>query len=440
MEERSEDEQRNITKYSFHIHLAFSSIKIWYTFTEYFNTMTALRYITAGESHGKALIGILEGMPSGLSLASADIDGDLKRRQGGYGRGGRMKIESDHAEILSGVRWGKTIGSPITLLIENKDFKNWSAGMSSDSSGAGSIPAVTRPRPGHADLAGAITYDHHDIRNILERSSARETAMRVALGAAAKRFLAEFGITVGSYVVQVGNSGMRRASVMSRDAKSLIVSFRKAEKSPVRCPDEAVSNRMVKLIDKAIKEGNSLGGIFEVFATGVPIGIGSHVQWDRKLDGRLAQALMSIQAMKGVEAGRGFEMSSRAGSEVMDEIFYSHKKSPLVKQGRGFFRKTNNSGGIEGGMTNGMPIILRAAMKPIPTLRKPLRSVDIITKKPVRAAYERSDICAVPAASVIGEAMVALTFTDAFLEKFGGSSMAEVTRNYHAYIEYVANF
>jgi chorismate synthase len=404
--------------------------------------MAALRYITAGESHGKALVGILEGIPSGLSLSSEDIDRDLKRRQGGHGRGGRMKIEADHAEILSGVRWGKTIGSPITLLIENKDFKNWSAGMSSDFSAAGSIPAVTRPRPGHADLTGAIKYDQRDIRNILERSSARETAMRVALGAAAKKFLTEFSITVESYVTQIGNITMQSAAIVMQDPKSLLASFRKAEHSPVRCPDEAVSERMIKLIDKAIKEGNSLGGIFKVFVTGVPIGLGSHVQWDRKLDGRLAQAVMSIQAMKGVEVGLGFEMSRRPGSEVMDEIFYASDKSPLVKKGRrgGFFRKTNNSGGIEGGMTNGMPIILRAAMKPIPTLRRPLRSVDIVTKKPVQAAYERSDICAVPAASVIGEAMVALTIADAFLEKFGGNSLNEVRCNFDSYCRYIQKF
>jgi chorismate synthase len=404
--------------------------------------MSALRYITSGESHGKALVGILEGMPSGLSLSSGDIDRDLKRRQGGYGRGGRMKIESDHAEILSGVRWGKTIGSPIALMIVNKDFQNWSAGMSSDMSGAGSIPAVTRPRPGHADLAGTIKYDHRDIRNILERSSARETAMRVALGAAARKFLAEFRITVGSYVTQIGSMLSHRAGIVTQDAKSLLAALRKAEQSPVRCPDEAASKKMVKLIDKAMKEGNSLGGIFEVFVAGVPIGLGSHVQWDRKLDGRLAQAVMSIQAIKGVEAGLGFEMGMRSGSEVMDEIFYVPEKSLPVKKGRKgvFLRRTNNAGGVEGGMSNGMPIILRAAMKPIPTLRRPLRSVDMNAKKPVQAAYERSDICAVPAASVIGEAMVALTIADAFLEKFGGDSIEEVTRNYNAYIEYVSNF
>ncbi len=402
-----------------------------------------LRYITAGESHGKALIGIFEGIPSGLSISAKDIDRDLKRRQGGHGRGGRMKIESDHAEILSGVRWGKTIGSPITLLLENKDWANWQEVMSSDNppippfSKGGEGGFVTRPRPGHADLSGVIKYDHHDIRNILERSSARETAMRVALGAITKKFLSEFNIKIGSYVIQIGS---QKSEVRSQKSKEneLLSLFEKAEKSPVRCPDKEVSKGMIKLIDKAIKEGNSLGGIFEVFATNVPIGIGSHIQWDKRLDGRLTHALMSIQAIKGVEVGLGFEMSRRFGSEVMDEIFYDSSKFKV--QSSKFYRKTNYAGGIEGGMTNGMPIILRAAMKPIPTLRRPLRSGDLITKKPVEATYERSDICAVPAAGVIGEAMIALTIADAFIEKFGGDSITEVKRNYNSYIEYMEKF
>jgi len=415
--------------------------------------MTTLRYSTAGESHGKALVGILEGIPSQLSLSETDIDKDLRRRQGGYGRGGRMKIESDHAEILSGVRWGKTIGSPVTLLIENRDYKNWTDGMSPNAETAGSIPAVVKPRPGHADLAGAIKYDHHDIRNVLERSSARETAVRVALGAVAKRFLCEFNIVIGSYIVQIGpvRSKELASGVRGTEGKELLRIFERAEKSPVRCADEEGSRKMIKLIDKAVTEGNSLGGIFEVFAVGVPVGLGSHVQWHRRIEGRLSQALMSIQAIKGVEIGLGFEMSRRFGSETMDEIFYAAPRSPLSERRRhggngresglsGFHRKTNNAGGIEGGITNGMPIILRAGMKPIPTLRKPLRSVDILTKKHVEAAYERSDVCAVPAAGVIGEAMVALTIADAFLEKFGGDSMGEVRRNYESYIQCVRNF
>jgi chorismate synthase len=400
--------------------------------------MSTLRYITAGESHGRALIGIIEGIPAGLDLFSENIDKDLKRRQGGYGRGGRMKIESDHATILSGVRWGKTIGSPIALMIENKDYKNWNEGMSPDADAEGSIPAVTRPRPGHADLAGALKYNQQDIRNILERSSARETAMRVALGAVTKSFLAEFGISVGSFVIQIGS---RKTAVKSLDMKEkeLLKTFSQAEKSAVRCPDETASGKMVRLIDKARKEGNSLGGIFEIFVTGIPIGLGSHTQWDRRLDGRLAQAVMGIQAMKGVEVGLGFEMGRKFGSELMDEILYNQIAQDNSKKA-GFFRRTNFAGGIEGGITNGMPIILRAVMKPIPTQRKPLRSVDLITKKSVEAAYERSDICAVPAAGVIGEAMVALTIAEAFMEKFGGDSMGETRRNYNSYREYLRKF
>ncbi len=410
--------------------------------------MTVLRFLTSGESHGKALAGILEGIPAGLSISAGDINRDLKRRQGGHGRGGRMKIEADHAEILSGVRWGKTMGSPIAILIENKDWENWQEIMNLELRDQRSgLKEVTRPRPGHADLSGSIKYDTHDIRNILERSSARETAMRVALGAVAKKFLEEFGIKIGSYVIQIGSqgSGVRGQEL---NAGRLLKNFESAEKSPIRCPDKKTSSKMVALIDKASKEGNSLGGVFEVFATGLPIGLGSYIQWDKRLDGRLAQALMSIQAIKGVEVGAGFEMGRMFGSGVMDEIFYSPPHPPLAKGGSrgdniselGFYRKTNNAGGIEGGMTNGMPIMLRAAMKPIPTLRKPLRSVDIISKKPFKAAYERSDVCAVPAAGVVGEAMAALVMADAFLEKFGGDSIAEVKGNYNSYLKYLSKF
>jgi chorismate synthase len=405
--------------------------------------MSHLRFLTAGESHGRTLIGILEGIPSGLPVSVKDIDRDLKRRQSGHGRGARMKIESDHAEILSGVRWGKTIGSPMTLSIANKDWKNWQDVMSSEFVNLGQkssesqnlrIEAVTRPRPGHADLAGAIKYSQHDLRNILERSSARETAMRVALGAIAKKFLSEFGITVGSYVIQIGNIKVQSSKYKQQSSEKVLLSlFEKAEKSPVRCPDKETSQKMIELVDKVNKEGNSLGGIFEVFVTGAPVGLGSHIQWDKRLDGRLAQALMGIQAIKGVEIGLGFKIARNFGSQVMDEIFYSQESG-------GFYRKTNNAGGIEGGMTNGMPIMIRAAMKPIPTLKRPLRSVDIITKEAVEAAYERSDICAVPAAGVIGEAMAALIITDAFLKKFGGDSMAETKRNYDSYLEDIKKF
>jgi chorismate synthase len=404
--------------------------------------MPRLRFLAAGESHGKSLIGILEGIPSGLFISAEDVDRDLKRRQMGYGRGARMKIESDNAAILSGVRWGKTIGSPVTLYIENKDWKNWLEGMSSHMDDNKSIPAVTRPRPGHADLAGAIKYDQRDLRNILERSSARETAIRVALGAIAKMFLREFGIRVGSYVIQIGKIKLQRTKHRQNLEKELLFLFEKAEKSPVRCPDKDVSGKMVELIDKMRQEGNSLGGIFEVFATGVPIGLGSHIQWNKKLDGSLAKSLMSIQAIKGVEIGLGFDIVKHPGSQVMDEIFYKaesigRRAGGNATQTTGFYRKSNNAGGIEGGITNGMPIVIRAAMKPIPTLKRPLRSVDITTKKPVEATYERSDVCAVPAAAVIGEAMVALTIADVFLEKFGGDSMAETKRNYDSYIGYI---
>ena len=399
--------------------------------------MNKLRFLTAGESHGKGLTGILEGIPSGLSLSPEDIDKELKRRQMGYGRGGRMKIESDHAEIISGVRWGKTIGSPISLLIENRDWKNWQEGMSADAEHAGSIPPVTRPRPGHADLAGALKYGHKDIRNILERSSARETAMRVAIGAIAKKFLSECGINIGSYVIQIGNVKLQESGVRSQKSE-LKRLFEKAEASPVRCPDDNTSQKMTQLIDEALQKGDTLGGIFEVFATGVPLGLGSHIQWDKRLDGRLAQALMGIQAIKGVEIGTGFEMAERFGSEVMDEIFYDG--SQFTVHGSPFYRETNHAGGIEGGMTNGMPIVIRAAMKPIPTLRKPLRSVDIITKEPFEAAYERSDTCAVPAAAVIGEAMTAIVIADAFLEKFGGDSLEETKRNVNSYMAYLKQF
>ncbi|MEW6584144.1 MAG: chorismate synthase [Nitrospirota bacterium] len=401
--------------------------------------MGVLRYITAGESHGKALTGIIEGIPAGLKLTSEDIDKDLRRRQGGHGRGGRMKIEADHAIVLSGVRWGKTIGSPISLLIDNKDYRNWLEGMSPDAGTRGSIPAVTRPRPGHADLAGAIKYDQQDIRNILERSSARETAMRVALGGIGKRFLSEFGIVVGSYVIRIGDITIQNSeSKIQNSEENLLGLFEKAELSAVRCPEQAATKKMVRLIDRAMKEGNSLGGIFEVFVTGIPIGLGSHIQWDRRLDGRLAHAIMSIQAIKGVEIGLGFEMGRHLGSEVMDEITYGG--APRRGRTTGFLRKTNFAGGIEGGITNGMPIILRAVMKPIPTQRKPLRSVDIISKRAIKAAYERSDICAVPAAAVIGEAMAALTVADAFLEKFGGDSISETKRNYESYGGYLQKF
>jgi chorismate synthase len=393
--------------------------------------MIKLRFLTSGESHGQGLVGVLEGIPAGFPVSAEDIDVELKRRQGGYGRGGRMKIESDHAEILSGVRWGETTGAPIALMIKNRDWENWKEGMSPDAAHALSIKPVTRPRPGHADLAGVLKYNRRDIRDILERSSARETAMRVGLGAVVKKMLSEFGITIGSYVIQIGRR-KADAAISWASEELLIKTHERAEVSPVRCHDAEASSKMVKLIDKAIRDGNSLGGVFEVFIVGLPAGLGSHVHWERKLDSRFAQALVSIQAIKAVEIGSGFGMAGRFGSEVMDEIFYA--------KGKGFYRKTNNAGGIEGGISNGMPVVLRAAMKPIPTLRRPLMSVDITTKEPYEAAYERSDVCAVPAASVVGEAMAALVAADAFFEKFGGDSKKEVAGNLRSYLSYLSKF
>ena len=397
--------------------------------------MQIIRILSAGESHGKNLSGIIEGIPSGIPLSPDDINVDLKRRQAGYGRGGRMSIESDRADILSGVRWGKTLGSPIAVSIENKDWKNWQTGMSIFRQDEGAIPPVTRPRPGHADLAGALKYHTKDMRDILERSSARETAIRVALGAVAKKVLAEFGIGVGSYVAQIGGARFKQKDVLTEAALAKMLSA--AEKSPVRCPDRNSSLTMVRIIDKAIADRNTLGGIFIVFATGVPTGLGSHIQWDRKLDGRLAQAIMSIQAIKGVAIGDGFAMAAMRGSAVMDEIFYAESYKGL---GPSFYRKTNHAGGIEGGMSNGMPIIITAVMKPIPTLKKPLKSVDVISKTPISAAYERSDTCAVPAAAVVAEAMTALVIADAFLEKFGGDSRREIMLNFRNYMRAVKSY
>ncbi len=401
--------------------------------------MNVLRFVTAGESHGKALTGIIEKIPSGLALSVGDIDSELKRRQLGYGRGGRMKIEQDHAQILSGVRWGKTLGSPIALLIENNDWENWQEGMSPESIHAGCIEPVTRPRPGHADLGGALKYDQKDIRNILERSSARETAMKVALGAIAKKFLSGFSIHVGSYVTQIGSVRVSDALLKQfRDGFVVQDALERIDASPLRCPDDDVAHSMMALIDKAAQNGDSIGGRLEVIATGVPPGLGSHIQWDRRLDGILSHALMGIQAIKGVEIGDGFAYADKFGSDVMDEIFYDNSLSETCCSP--FCRRTNHAGGVEGGITNGMPVVIKAVMKPIPTLKKPLRSVDIITKEPFEAAYERSDTCAVPAAAVICEAMTALVLADALLVKFGGDSMGETKRNYDSYIDYLCKF
>ncbi len=401
-----------------------------------------LRYLTSGESHGRALVCTIDGLPSNLPLSAADIDTDLARRQKGYGRGGRMKIESDHAQILSGVRHGRTLGSPVALMIENKDWVNWQEVMSPEQRVQGPdtlMKAVTRPRPGHADLTGALKYGHRDLRNVLERSSARETAARVAVGAVAKRFLSEFAIHVVSYVKEIGGAGLGR-NEHGTDIKAIMRMFKKAEASPVRCPDEETEEKIVSRIKRAMTKGDTVGGVFEVAVIGVPPGLGSYTHWDRKLGAKLSYALMGIQAIKGVEIGLGFEMARKPGSEVMDEIYYRVQGKKKEQEADGFYRKTNNAGGIEGGMSNGMPIMLRAAMKPIPTLKSPLSSVDINTKKKFKAAYERSDTCAVPAASVIGEAVAAIVIADSFMGKFGGDSIEEIRRNYKGYLKQIREF
>ena len=385
-----------------------------------------IRFLTAGESHGKGLVCIIEGIPANLELSSEYINRELERRQRGYGRGGRMKIEKDRVQILSGVRFGKTLGGPIALFIENKDWENWKEKMAVEGERPDTAVPFTRPRPGHADLAGGIKYNQRDLRNILERASARETACRVALGAICKRFLEELGVFVGSYVVSIG------PLCPPIEEQDLIKRHQLAEQSEVRFPDPSKDKEFMELIDRAKEMGESLGGVFEVFAIGVPPGLGSHVHWDRKLDGRIAQAMMSIQAIKGVEIGLGFEAAKRFGSEVHDEIGY--------REGEGYFRYSNNLGGLEGGITNGMPIIVRCAMKPIPTLTKPLRSVDVLTKEEVRAGKERTDVVAVPAASVVGESALALVLADAFLEKLGGDFMEEIKERYRIYLEHVKSF
>ena len=381
----------------------------------------AFRFLTAGESHGECLTAIIDGVPAALPLAEADLNEDLARRQRGYGRGGRMKIERDQVHISGGVRWGLTLGSPIALTITNRDWENWKATMSVGPPEPGAAAKqVTRPRPGHADLAGAMKYGHRDIRNVLERSSARETTARVAVAGVAKRLLAEFGMTILSHVTELG--GIRISPDLDLPWEEI---RRRAEASEVRCADPAAEAEMIVAIDDAKAKGDTLGGVFEVVALGCPVGLGSYVQWDRRLDGQIAQALCAIQAIKGVEFGLGFETARRPGSQVHDEIL-------LDAQG-GFRRASNNAGGLEGGVTNGQPVVVRAAMKPLSTLRTPLRSVDVATKEAVEAVVERSDVSAVPAAGVVGEAMLALALVTPFLEKFGGDSIDEIRRNYRAY-------
>jgi chorismate synthase len=385
-----------------------------------------LRFTTAGESHGIALVSILEGMVAGLPLLAGDVDVELARRQQGYGRGRRMKIESDHAEFLSGIRAGETIGSPIAMLINNRDWKNWQEIM--DPAPREGDPerkrVVTRPRPGHADLSGMLKYDRDDARDVLERASARETTARVAAGAICKKLLREFDITFGSHIVHLGGVDARRPAKMPADLNAA------ADASPLRTLDAEVEAEMIARIDAAKAEGNTLGGIAEVVCDGVPVGLGSHVSWDRKLDGRLAAALMSIPAVKAVEIGLGVEGARRKGSEVHDEIDPDESN---VRAGR-VRRRTNRAGGLEGGMTNGEQIILRASMKPISTLMRPLGTVEMKTREPAHAVAERSDVTAVPAMGVIAEAMAAFVVAQAFLEKFGGDSLGETRRNYENYI------
>jgi chorismate synthase len=385
------------------------------------------RYLTAGESHGEALTAVIDGVPAGLPLKEEEINEDLARRQQGYGRGGRMKIERDRVHITAGVRWGLTLGSPIALTIQNLDWENWKATMSVAPPEPGAATKqVTRPRPGHADLAGAMKYGHKDIRNVLERASARETTARVAVGGVAKRLLREFGIEILSHVTEIGGVRIGLLDLPWEEIR------RRAEASEVRCADPVAEARIIAAIDDAKAKGNTLGGVFEVVAVGCPVGLGSYVQWDRKLDGRLAQAFCSIQAIKGAEIGLGFETARRPGSEVHDEILYAGES--------GFNRSSNNAGGLEGGVTNGQPLVVRAAMKPLSTLRSPLRSVDLATKEAVEAVVERSDVCTVPAAGVIGEAMMAIVLAQAFLEKFGGDSLEEIRQNYHAYQDSLKNW
>ncbi|HVH10903.1 MAG TPA: chorismate synthase [Gemmatimonadales bacterium] len=376
------------------------------------------RFTTAGESHGRGLVGILEGIPAGLAVPRERIDAELKRRMGGYGRGARMKIEADQIEWLAGVRAGETLGSPIAMLVWNKDWEHWQDVMApdADAPGAERRRQVTRPRPGHADLAGALKYDRRDARDILERASARETVARVACGAVAKLLLEQFGIDIGSHVVELGG-------VVARVPASLPTPLNPAaDRSPVRCLDAEAEREMIARIDAAKAAGDTLGGVVEVVALGVPVGLGSHVSWDAKLDGRLAQALMSIPAVKGVGLGLGFEAARRKGSEVHDEIL------------PGLARATNRAGGTEGGMTTGEPVVVRVAMKPISTLMSPLRTVDLATGAPAAAQSERSDVTAVPAMGVIAEAMVALVLAQALLEKFGGDSLGETKRNVEGYL------
>lgn len=390
-----------------------------------------LRYQTAGESHGQGLMAILSGLPAGLRIDFDFVNRDLRRRQGGYGRGGRMKIESDTAQFLAGVRHGQTIGSPIAMLIANRDWENWKEAMAVEDrpEARAKYKPLSPPRPGHADLAGCLKYNFRDARYVLERASARETAARVAVGAVAKLFLKSLGVEVASHVVALG-----QVTIAGEPAPfEMVLALQEREDPVLACVDPAVEARMKEEVDRAIANRDTVGGTFEVIARGVPPGLGSCAQWDERLDGQLAQAVMSIQAVKAVEVGSGIANAAAAGSSVHDEIGYDREHTH-------FTRKSNRAGGLEGGITNGEDVVVRGCLKPISTLRRPLESVDFESKETVKAAYERSDVCVVPAAGVVGEAMVALTLARAFLEKFGGDSMEETRRNFLAYQEQVRRF
>ena len=388
-----------------------------------------MRYITAGESHGPELTTIIEGLPAGMPLSAEDINKELRRRQTGYGRGGRMLIEKDQVRITSGVRHGKTLGSPVTLVVENKDWKNWTKvmGIEEVTEKEAKMRRVARPRPGHADLVGGMKYHHNDLRNVLERSSARETTMRVAIGAVAKKLLQELGIEVAGHVTKLGG-------IQANIPEELTVSQVRelSEASDIRVVDPEVEQEIRDLIDQTKKNGDTIGGTVEVLVGGVPAGLGSYVQWDTKLDAKIAQAVVSINAFKGVEFGLGFEMANRPGSQVMDEILWEKEK--------GYTRRSNNLGGFEGGMTNGEVIIVRGVMKPIPTLYKPLQSVDMDTKEPYKASVERSDSTAVPAASVVCESVVATTIANEILEKFGHDSFEELVEQVADYRTYLTQY
>ena len=386
--------------------------------------LRVLKILTAGESHGQALLTIVEGMPAGLPVSAAEIGLHMTRRQQGHGRGRRQQIEKDAAEILSGVRHGKTIGSPIGMLVNNKDWENWQEIMAVEPVEK-PIKKVTHLRPGHVDLVGVLKYDFDDLRPVLERSSARETAARLAASGVCRALLSHFGIKIASYVSVLGPIEIDSAYEVTQHPES--VDWDALEADPLRCPDPAASKQMVALIDEMNAAGDSLGGVYNVVAWGVPIGLGSHVFWDRRLDSRLAAAILSINATKGVEFGSAFANARRQGSQVQDQIRF--------ERGRGFSRLSNRAGGLEAGITNGEPLLVRGALKPISTIRSPLPSVDLATLEPAQAHYERADTTAVPAAGVIGEAMVAIILADAFLEKFGGDSLAEIERNYHGYME-----